>query len=362
MMKLFYLCVLHIAIVTMFVFGFFPSSVPLATPFDWINVGKDSYCYWQTTINLMSSQLLPTKCQLGFPILLLPFALITSNHDVGLPVVVFFWTIVAFPFAQWLLYKISGNFLSVFIWTLFPLAAFAGLKIIGDPFAEIQAFWLTWAQMLSDGPATLLTLINMFILFELRKRNYSAGVTILLGVMLGFLGLVRLTGFLIIIPIVTVFLWDRQIKKLMLVSFTAFLVFSPQLIFNNLVFGGPLQSGYTNLSAVPSTGLFNIIYPLSSLGRGFERLGVKFLLIILAGSAFLIAGIISLWHKTKVLAVVIGLWVVSYLILYGCYYYTWTDGPARFLLPSYPGLAIIAAVFLTKIYSAVGYKPPRSRL
>ncbi|MEK7127285.1 MAG: hypothetical protein AAB838_00995, partial [Patescibacteria group bacterium] len=74
MIKLFYLYILHIAIVAIFIFGFFPSKIPIATPFDWINVGRDNYCYWQTTLNLASGSLIPTKCQLGFPILLLPFA------------------------------------------------------------------------------------------------------------------------------------------------------------------------------------------------------------------------------------------------------------------------------------------------
>ncbi|MDO8515567.1 MAG: hypothetical protein Q7S14_03640, partial [bacterium] len=310
MTKLFYLYILHIAIVGLFIFGLFPSSIPLKTPFDWINVGRDNYCYWQTALDLISGQLIPTKCQLGFPILLLPIAAIFPSHDVSLPLVVFFWTILAFPFAQWLLYKISGNFLSVLIWTLLPLAAFAGLKIIGDPFAEIQAFWLTWAQMLSDGPATLLTLMSVFLFLKLRKENYSMGGTMFLGVILGFLGLVRLTGFLIFIPIAMIFLWDRQMKKLILVSFMAFLIFSPQLIFNNIVFGGFFQSGYTSLSAVPSGGLFNINYPLSSIGRGFERLGFLMLLLIISCFALLISGTIFLWHKFKVGAFLTALWII----------------------------------------------------
>src|SRR5690606_12921046 len=101
----------------------------------------------------------------------------TTSHDALLPVISAFWSLVISPVGQILLAYLAESWTgrrslalqSVLIWTSLPVVFFVVLRVVGNAsVAETYSVHLLWAQMLSDGPAVLFTLLVMAAFVRLR--------------------------------------------------------------------------------------------------------------------------------------------------------------------------------------------------
>lgn len=323
----------------------------------WFHHGGDSWGYYAQLQSLVRGEFTPNKYPLGFPILMIPFAAIMqpTHHNQLVEPVATFWAVVMFPIGQLVLATLAEKItkrrsialLTVFIWTALPLISWAVLMIIWNPtMAEIVSVHLPWVQMLSDGPATLFTLLGFLVYWMARERDFPVHWVLLLGWVLGFLMLIRLTGALTVGAIGLLLLLENRWKPAIVMSVMVLIIFSPQMIYNYSFFDSPFTTGYNVLDEQPTNGLFNISYLLDASVKIWEDLG--WLTFVALG----IGGFISLWglsilsKRYRFAVVLLVLWIVPYTALYSIYYYSWVGGFLRFLMPMYPAIALIAAALL----------------
>ncbi|MCA9911779.1 MAG: hypothetical protein KC496_00455, partial [Anaerolineae bacterium] len=216
--------------------------------------------------------------------------------------------------------------------------------------AEVIAIHMTWAQMLSDGPTAFFTLLAAWWYIRTRQGAYRARDVILLGVLLGFIGMLRFTGLLIAFVIGGLFLLEKQWTKLVLLVAVSLLAFAPQMLYNLHFFGSPLTTGYTALDRLPPDGLFSLTYLLDALAKIWERLGLLTVILAILGMGGMGA---VLWRLRWVPGLLVGGWLLSYLALYSLYYYSWTGALMRFLIPALPAAVVLIAALIAWGFQAI---------
>lgn len=349
---------LHLLILALFVLDVIPQEFHRAGYPFWFHHGGDDYGYVSLAQDLVSGDFRPNKYPLGFPLLLVPFLWIfPQEHDALLQPVALFWALAMFPLAQRALFRLARRLLcspglallAVLLWTGLPLLTYLALRVISSPVAaETSAVHLTWAQMLSDGPATFFTLLIFEGYFVIRERRYPLWMGALLGLLCGFLMLIRLTGVLSLGVVFALLLVERRWRSAFIVGLFALLAFSPQMLYNARFFGGPLVSGYTVLDQLPPLGLFHPAYFQSALALAWGRMGLLLPLAIVVSGVLFILGLLYLWRRSRTAALLAALWIGGYVGLYSVYYYSWEHGGGilRFWMPAYPGMAILAAALI----------------
>ncbi len=351
------LVILHFCVVALFAFEVIPQEYHPPDRMFWFHNGGDNVEYFALARGMVSGELPVSKYPLGFPLTMIPFVLVfqPTTYDQILEPVAIFWSLVMFPIGQIALYyltkmmtgrRITG-LISVLIWTLLPLLIYAPLRIASNSVvAETYSVHLIWAQMLSDGPTTLLTIFAFIVYFKWHKLAYKTpGWEILLGILLGALVLVRYTGAITGILIAMLLLGGRRWRALFLTGFSAFVVVLPQLIYNLTYFGNPISTGYTVLDILPEYGLFHPNYLIEALGAALARSPVLVLAGITATVLVTCAGLWLLWRQSRLIG--------SYVAIYAIYYYSWIGGLTRFLIPAYPAMAILLATVLVASYRAI---------
>ncbi len=345
---------LHLVVLSLYVFSVIPQQFHPPEHLFWLHNGGDNVGYYDLAHDLLAGDLRPSKYPLGFPILLLPFVALFPGYDQPglLQVVAAFWSLVMFPVGQWTLAwlaeRLTGQrrlaLLTVLLWTLLPLIFYAGLRLVSSPeVAETGSVHLTWAQMLSDGPAALFTLLLVAAFLRLREEPGRAWWPVALGALGGFLTLIRLTGGLAVGVVGLMLLLERRWRAAAVMAVVAVVVFAPQMIYNQHFFGGPLTTGYQVLDELPPEGLFSLGYLGDAAGKAWARAGLG-----LAGAALLAVGVgwgglRFLGRRDRVGALTVALWLLSYIALYSVYYHSWIGGLLRFWIPAYPAALILVA-------------------
>lgn len=341
--------VLHFIVLSLYVFSVIPQVYHPADRLFWLHQGGDNVGYFEQARGLLTGRIQANKYPLGFPILLLPFMVTLQpafQEDLLEPVSAF-WGLVMFPIGQVILAHIAQQvtgrrwlaLLTVFLWTIAPVPLYLMLRLISSAeVAEISTSHLMWAQMLSDGPAALFTLLIAVVFLRDEQSDIRWGA--LLGFLCGFLMLIRLTGALSVIVVAGLLLFQRHGRVLIVMGIVTVLVFAPQMVYNTHFFGSPITSGYQVLDEIPPRGLFHISYLTDAIGK----LGVLPAIAGLLMGGFIGAvGLIYLWRQNRLGTALIGLSIVAYLTLYSVYYYSWTGSLIRFLIPMMPFFALIAA-------------------
>jgi hypothetical protein len=344
---------LHLLIVGLFIFSVIPQVYHPADRLFWLHHGGDNEGYFELARGIMNGDIPPSKYPLGYPLLLIPFMIVLRppfQQDLLEPVSAF-WGLVMFPIGQLLLAyaarQLTGKrwlaLCSVFIWTLLPLVIYGLIRAVSSPeAAEIGASHLMWMQMLSDGPTALVTLLILSI-FLTRRFNYHLLWSIILGVLCGFLMLLRLTGALTVIAVLLGLLLQRRWRDAVVTAITALTIFSPQLSYNAHFFGSAFTSGYQVLDAMPAEGLFSASYLLDALTQAWARIGLLLPLAAVIPIVFGAIGLRYLWQRNPGGALIVGVSTALTAGLYSIYYFSWTGSLTRFMIPIYPLLSIIAA-------------------
>lgn len=327
----------------------------------WFHHGGDEVAYYEQMLDLRSGDLEASKYPLGFPLLMLPFSWVIQPPNLANLVqpIALFWSVLVYPLAILLLAdfteRISGSkftaLIAAFVYAGMPLLAFFGFNLVWNTeMAEVIAIHMTWAQMLSDGPTAFFTLLASWWYIRTRQESYKARDVLLLGILLGFIGMLRFTGLLIAFVIGGLFLLDKRWRMLILLVAVSLLAFSPQMVYNLHFFGSPFSTGYTALDRLPPEGLFSLTYLLDALAKIWERLGLFTLAAVIFGIGAL--GLV-LWRLRWIPGLLVGGWLLSYVALYGIYYYSWTGALMRFLIPALPAAAVLAAVLIAWFFQMI---------
>lgn len=345
---------LHLLILGAFVFEVIPQQYHHPDRAFWLHHGGDDWGYVSLAQNIVDLDFEANKYPLGFPLLITPFMTImgTTDHDTLLPVIAAFWSLAMFPLGQLLLAFLAGAWtgrrwlalLSVLIWTALPAVFFVALRLVGNAsVAETYSVHLLWAQMLSDGPAVLFALLVMAAFVRLRHSARPLRWAVAVGILSGCLMLIRLTGALVVGTVGLALVTERRWRELGAMAACALVVFAPQLIYQWHFFDHPLRTGYTALDTLPTHGLFHLAYLSDGLEKIVNRAGLLVVPAAIAPLGIAAAGLRFIWRIDRLAAIVIGTWVASHGVVYSVYYYSWIGGAARFMMPTYPALAIIGA-------------------
>lgn len=346
---------LHYLTLALFAAEIIPQQYNMPGHVLWFHQGGDTWGYYAQMEALATGVFQPNKYPLGFPLLTLPLytLLQPTHHNQLVEPVSAFWGVLMFPLGQltlaYLADKLTGRrtiaLLTVWLWTGLALLSWAVLAVIwNSEMAEIISVHLPWVQMLSDGPATLFTLLAVLVYWLARSHDFALRWVLLLGAILGILMLIRLTGALTVGTIGLLLLLERRWRPALLVGVVTMLVFSPQMIYNTVFFGSPLTSGYSVLDELPPQGLFSPVYLGQALNAVWTRLGI-WTVAALAGGVLLLGWLLRCtYRRMPLLAGLIILWIVPYLLLYSLYYYSWVGGFLRFLMPIYPAFCLLFAI------------------
>lgn len=343
---------LHLGILALFTFDIIPGAHQPGTFL--FHHGGDQDSYYALARSLLDGHPIQSKYPLGFPLLLIPWIVIfqPANSTALITPVALFHSMVLFPLSQFVLailalritHHRTAALLSVFVWTVLPLPVWLALALTGR--SELGAIWavyLPWPQMLSDPPAAFLTLLSfrlLFVVLDALDQSRILRWSALLGVVCGLLLLIRFNSLLSVGAVAVVLAVARRRSALVLVGMISLLFMLPQFAYNAANFGSPLVTGYQVLDKQPPDGLFSLSYPLKVLSGKYAIPawgGVIGLIALLGG------GLYALWQREQYGALAIGAWAALYLVFFSLYYYSWTGGLTRFLLPVYPALALLVA-------------------
>jgi hypothetical protein len=365
--------VLHIGILALYIFDVVPQQYHRGFARLWFHHGGDEVGYFEIAHSLLSGNPVPQPYTLGFPLLLIPFFVLRpgSVADLVQPVAAC-WAFVMFPIGQYLLARlterVSGRRIAgecaVLLWTGLPVLVLATVRSVGKPLmAEVASVHLTWAQMLSDGPATLFALLTIYLFVRTIGPRDSRRAYVLLGLVAGFSVMVRPTNCFAVIAIFTGLLVARRIPEAFTVIAFAFIAFLPQLLYNEHAFGGLLRFGYfcgggaAGQPCIPVDTLavedqFAARHLIAGLSYFWSRLGWAGLFAAAAGLAVVATGIQAVWQRDRIVAIVLVLWLAAHVAFHGIYAYTWTGNAVRYAMPILPEAIALFAIGAAVLWQA----------
>jgi hypothetical protein len=353
---------LHLLVVALYAFEVIPQAYKAEGRVFWFHHGGDDYGYVDQARAMVTGEWTANKYPLGYPLTLLPFmaALGTTAHNALLEPVSAFWALVLFPVGQlllgWLTWRATAQrwaaLLAVALLTVMPLVLYGALALAWNrEMAELTSVHLFWGQMLSDGPAAFFTLVAIALAIVARDRGYPAAWVVVLGLLLGYLVMLRLTLFVVPLGVAIGLLVDRQPRALAILLAASFIGFLPQVIYNTHFFGAPWVTGYTVLDTLPPDGLFHPGYLVEAFGKAWSYLGLGLVPLLGAGLFVLVVGTRVVARSAPALAWFIVVPVIGHLALYAFYYYTWTGAAVRFMIPILPLAMLLTAATATGLAS-----------
>jgi len=357
------LVIFHWVILGMFAFEVIPQQYRPDNTWFWFHHGGDEYGYLEQATGIINGEMIANKYPLGFPILMLPFMWVIQppQYDALIQPISFFWAAIMFPIGMAILGLIMRrlkqpdwvSLLAIGLFTAFPLITYYGLRLIWNAqMAEFSAVHMIWAQMLTEGPTTFLTLVLVYGFLRWHDADYDSQGAVLLGLGAGFLVMIRYNAAVIPFAIAFLCLYQRQWRALIIFCICVLIGFIPQAIYNVHFFGSPLTTGYTVLDELPPEGLFSLTYFFDAIGKVAERslhiqIGVFGSVII--GIALGIWTLKRIWHLHTIGLSLMLMWLIGYVAFYIPYFYTWDGAFFRFMIPALPAVAFCMALVIWQL-------------
>lgn len=283
------------------------------------------------------------------------------SYPVGFPLLLAMVERVIGAQAAW--YVVPGLAV-VGLLSLFGLGRMLFGRWVGLVAAGLLAFsvdyWTYGTENWSDVPAAALLLAGTCVAVWAARKNSSGG-GLLAGALLGYACFIRYVSFLALVPL-GLYLWfamrsPRPYRAIGGVLGGLAILFTAILVYNKVVFGGPLTSGYdprhgwvpwpalswsnfVGNSPVERGGILPIIVSL------WRNLGIG-----------LIAAIIGLLLMPRVDALLVGGNALIFVLFYSLY--LWPSNDARFVVYALAMLCLAAAVAIVRGLSLVLRRRPR---
>lgn len=338
----------------------------------WFEPGGDEVQYFNLAKSIAQLNLAKAKVTLGYPIYLAPFIYFTNAEDIKdiLKPVLFIQAFILFSLSIVLVALIAKHLfqnlkiatLCAGIFTFYPYIFYLLFRRLGPYYPNMGLYRgemafpsLNWLQIISDPLSGFLVYLGFFLFFtELEKDKPRFSFLILLGILSGFSILVRVGN--ILVPTIFTFIWlvKKKFREAATISSFSFLTFSPQFIYNQVIFGHFLRFGYETLAPVKEGFYYKNLISMFSLKRWFllfEKANFYiplFIYLLPIFIIFLILGIQYLKEKNKINTLIILLWFFGYIIFYGSF----IEGGVqpRFFIPAIPPFIIIFTSSFLWIY------------
>ena len=318
---------------------------------------------------------------LAFPLMIVLFIFIFGNSFAGifLPVVIFngiFLFCGAIALIVWAAFfifsvqntgnsKIPGGkkifpaVLSGFLFLIFPFIFYV-LRNYGPQFKtgawnDINFLNMNWLSVMTDPPAAFFTLLILFLLLIAEKRKSRPLFYSLIGFLVGFSMMIRITNIVIAVAaILVIFLFEteKRYKKIFFYCLSSLIAFMPQFVYNAVFFGSPLSFGYAQeyLTAwVTRKGsiMWNPGYFSHLIGRAvdYSVLVIPALTIVLS---LLLLGIFYIARTSKRHAFMMALWFFFPVLIY--MFFAAGQTAIRYYMPAVPALIILSVAALCAIF------------
>lgn len=330
----------------------------------WFYHGGDEQTYFNLAKPLSQLSVEKSVVTLGFPLFLAPIIYLTKAVQVAdiLKPVFFIQAFVLFSLSIVLVILISRKIFKNRIVSLLCASAFTFYPYIfyllfhkagpyypalGLTSGQMSFQYLNWLQVTSDPLSAFLVYLCFFLfLTEFYKDNARYSMLVLLGIVAGFAGLVRISNVLIVGIFVLAWLLKRKIKEALLIGGFSFFIILPQLIYNYIFFDFPLRFGYEVYWGRSIDSVFSLIRWTYLFNKASSYIP-GFLFLFLGGLFLFGLGIKYLWNRNRIIALSIVLWFLSYTLLYGSF----MEGglQPRFFIPMIPSFIILTAACFLQI-------------
>ena len=312
--------------------------------------------FYELAKGLIEAKALKLVPNIGAPLVFAPFIYFTgaaSTNELAKSVFIF-QAFVIFTLAVIVVSLIARQlfnsrllaFASSALFAVYPWLLLAFFKLIHYKNAIPAFHYQLWIFILSDYLSAFWVYLSFYLLFRNFENIFKISeikykYLVILAAASGLALLTRVSNFWLILIILVVFIYFKQLKRAIIYGFFLFLVYLPQLIFNMAAFGAPWIYGYRDKSvgaSTSSTPLSHWFDP-SNLWRNFQKFSPDhyFLLFLIAVSFFIIIfffGYKQLKKTNPVFANIAALWFWSYLIFYGLFNESLSQ--LRYFLPAVP--------------------------
>ena len=323
----------------------------------WYFRNEDQGYYYSAAYALVHGELAPYYQTIGYPFLLTPFAAVTDWVFQAIPPVAIVQGLLAIP-AAFLLYRAGSALLDrrsaavgAALWVASPLLAGLLFGSVGPLFVEGYGFW--WIQApgwlgLSIGPdyASMLLAIAVLAVAAPLRDDGSARRGLLVGVVVGLALLVKPTNVILLASVLAALAAWRRGRAALVTVAAALVVFSPQLVLNDRLFGSPTSFGYT-----PSVAARELPPYYESLTRGtfslehIPRAYGKLMLSNYAGPLLFVGigvALVVAWRRFPSARWLVVAPVVAFGLAVGSYYYAIDSTYLRLIMPALPALFLAA--------------------
>jgi len=336
---------------------------------------NDEEEYFRLAFSLARFSPVDSYRTLGFPILLLPFIWLSQANSFDqllLPVAIFHACVLA-PASIILVALIAKRLtkewkialLAASIWTIFPYLVYIFVHSNPSFCKDVPAMRMAhqmWLQALTDPPATFFILLAIYtFLISLDKKNVI--YPLLTGISFGWATLIRPGNVIMAVLFLSFYLYERKLKHLILFVSSSFFILLPQFIYNWLFYGSPLKFSSLfatdKIYAIELGNLFGRTIDMFSIRNFFfslQQLILKLPSVILLCTLFIffviIYTIFRLYRVSPKAALVLILWVIPYLLVYGSYI-NFYDSVLHFSMPIIPAILIVISIGTSRITSII---------
>lgn len=325
--------------------------------------GGDQIHYFKLARDISSGKLTENQFTLGYPLFLVPFIKLTYNADDYTDIlnsVLLFYNFILYPLLLIMLFKIFEKIskntqiakFTIILYSIFPLLLYFFVGILRSFFlGGIYAGREMWLTMLSE-PLTVFLCFSLIYFMTFKEKIQKKYHYALIGMIYGYLVLIK-PNYLLVCVIFIPWLFDKKWKGIFIAALFAFLVYTPQLYYNNKFFGGPLKTGYQkawkNLPGdqaqlIRKNGIFsykNAVFLFTKISNK-----AKFIELFIFLSVFL--WIIAVYNCTSD-QIPLQLYTVTMTFFYLFYLGTYLS-VTRYFSIVFPGFIFFSVLSIHKVY------------
>ena len=316
---------------------------PTWRPFFQGSYQPDEIVFFNLAKSLADFKPIPSIVYIGHATFLAPFIYFTdaANIEMAIKPLILVQGVLIWSLALIFIILIGLHFfrnkklalISGFIFLIYPYLLYGLYKLV-NPKTAVAAFqYQMWIFMLSDYLSACFILLTMWlaIKFTVRLKNIESGLynpAILLGITAGITALVRPPNLAIPAFLFFYVLCLKKFKTALVMGFSAFLAYLPQLIYNTYFFGKPWLFGnpvLNNAGVAEATGAFvQKNFTFSNYWLNFSYFSPNhYLLFFLAAFSFMfIILFFGLRHLRKTntnLIPIFVFWFLFYWLFYGSF-------------------------------------------
>ncbi len=208
----------------------------------------DQRLYFELAYNILSVNNTKSLYTLGYPVFYIPFIIwenFTNDWRMIMNEVIFIQAFVIIPLVFFLIFRKLDYKKSLIIALIIVFYYFNNILFAPDPLLKYNFLGLI---PLSEPLAILLLLLSYCFYYKLKSVELLSKKEmlnfILLGFIFGFTILIRTTTVILLVPIVLDMIFSKNFKKFLLLALGAFIIYIPQLIWNQWVSGMFFFNGY----------------------------------------------------------------------------------------------------------------------